>query len=51
MDKGIKLVGVNTIKFNRQFKFYSDCYEYLASIITYQPDGRVVSGSFICLSK
>ncbi len=32
MAKKIKFVGVNSIKFNRQFKSDSDCYEYLASI-------------------
>ena len=32
MDKKIKFVGVNSIKFNRQFKSDSDCYEYLASL-------------------
>jgi ISXO2-like transposase domain/Transposase zinc-ribbon domain len=32
MDKKIKFVGVNSIKFNRQFKSDFDCYEYLASI-------------------
>lgn len=32
MDKKIKFVGVNSIKFNRQFSEDSDCYEYLANI-------------------
>jgi hypothetical protein len=32
MGKKIKFVGVNSIKFNRQFKSDSDCHEYLASI-------------------
>lgn len=32
MDKKIKFVGVNSIKFNRQFKDDNSCYEYLASI-------------------
>ncbi len=30
MDKNIKFVGVNSIKFNRQFKTDADCYGYLA---------------------
>lgn len=32
MDRKFKFVGVNSIKFNRQFKDDSDCYEYLASM-------------------
>ena len=32
MGNKIKFVGVNSIKFNRQFKSDADCYEYLASI-------------------
>jgi hypothetical protein len=32
MDKKIMFVGVNSIKFNRQFNSDSDCYQYLASI-------------------
>lgn len=32
MGNDFKFVGVNSIKFNRQFKEDSDCYEYLASI-------------------
>lgn len=31
-SKRIKFVGVNSIKFNRQFKDDESCYEYLASI-------------------
>lgn len=31
-EKRAKFVGVNSIKFNRQFKDDSSCYEYLASI-------------------
>ena len=32
MDIKSKFVGVNSIKFNRQFKSDSDCHQYLASI-------------------
>ena len=32
MDKKFSFVGVNSIKFNRQFKEDKDCYKYLASI-------------------
>ena len=32
MDKKFKFVGVNSIKFNRQFKEDADCYQYLALI-------------------
>lgn len=32
MSKKFKFAGVNSIKFNKQFKEDSDCYEYLASI-------------------
>lgn len=32
MDKKVRFIGVNSIKFNRLFKSDSDCYEYLASI-------------------
>lgn len=32
MDKKIRFVGVNSIKFNRQFKGDANCYEYLALI-------------------
>lgn len=31
-NKRVKFVGVNSIKFNRQFKDDDSCYEYLASI-------------------
>ena len=32
MEARAKFVGVNSIKFNRQFKEDSDCYKYLASV-------------------
>jgi hypothetical protein len=41
MDKKIKFVGVNSIKFNRHFKEDSDCHGYLASI-------KWGSGAFEC---
>ena len=32
MDKKFKFVGVNSIKFNREFKDDASCYEYLATL-------------------